>query len=159
MFNKLSLSKLDQYLRSELKIPPYVSIKIHSNIEKGWEDSLGSKFVMGTFFINKDTPTKSFHVAFQSTLNVDKIVETICHEYVHIAQIASGRWVRENSYQMWNGIRFEIAKTALTSREYKFTTPWEIEAYTMEKDLSSNYKKESSKSTLLDSLRFFLFST
>ena len=75
----------------------------------------------------------------------DKFIETVCHEMVHVWQMATGRMkdtFRGEYKQLWkckDGKYRNYGKTAYERQ------PWETEAYAMEGPLAELFKKYEKK--------------
>lgn len=86
----------------------------------------------------KKRPTK-FEITIDSEClnDVDKVIETLCHEMVHIRQYASGdlATVVENGVSVfyWKGKRIPQYGNVSLATYYNY--PWEVEAYGLEKAL------------------------
>ena len=72
---------------------------------------------------------------------LDKLIETICHEMVHIRQFATGR-LKDNFQgeykQLWKCKDGKYRNYTKTSYDRQ---PWETEAYALEGKLAEFYKK------------------
>tara|TARA_R110002073_G_scaffold233940_1_gene395192 strand:- start:454 stop:912 length:459 start_codon:yes stop_codon:yes gene_type:complete len=72
---------------------------------------------------------------------LDKLIETICHEMVHIWQFATGR-LKDNFQgeykQLWKCKDGKYRNYTKTSYDRQ---PWETEAYALEGKLAEFYKK------------------
>jgi len=78
---------------------------------------------------------KSFYIEVDSSQEYRDIMITLCHEFVHVMQYATGRLkelVRHPSF------RFDGNYFNCNSDYYKH--PWEIEAYNLENDLYNRWK-------------------
>ena len=75
------------------------------------------------------------------TEGLDKLIETICHEMVHIWQFATGR-LKDNFQgeykQLWKCKDGKYRNYTKTSYDRQ---PWETEAYALEGKLTEFYKK------------------
>ena len=72
---------------------------------------------------------------------LDKLIETICHEMVHIWQFATGRLkdTSQGEYkQLWKCKDGKYRNYTKTSYDRQ---PWETEAYALEGKLAEFYKK------------------
>lgn len=76
---------------------------------------------------------KKIFIMIDRGLSTGEKVRTLAHEMVHVNQLASGRLVilelkDGNISGEWEGEPFKLAR-------YSSSNPWEIEAYTKEKEL------------------------
>lgn len=81
---------------------------------------------------------KNIVLALDSRLNVNKLIETVAHEMVHVKQIVRGQLkqvITRNgrSYYTWMGKRYN-------NLDY-FELPWEIEAYGRQAILANKINK------------------
>ena len=139
---KIKLSNIDRFLRKELGIQPGVSILVVSNLCKGHEQDLRNSKVCGTFRISNTQPQTSFCVIYRHDLCSNKLLDTLIHEYTHISQISSGRWVLGDDFQIWENKKIPISRDELALKKFKFTSPWELEAYSNEKVISDKFKMQ-----------------
>ena len=75
------------------------------------------------------------------TEGLDKLIETICHEMVHIWQFATGRLkdTSQGEYkQLWKCKDGKYRNYTKTSYDRQ---PWETEAYALEGKITEFYKK------------------
>ena len=75
-------------------------------------------------------------------MGVDKFIETVCHEMVHVWQMATKRMkdtVRDGYKQWWKCKDGKYRNYTETAYERK---PWETQAYAMEGPLAQLFKKE-----------------
>lgn len=90
-----------------------------------------------------DDETKKRPTRFEITIDAeclsdpDKVIETVCHEMVHIKQYATGELatVVENEVNVfyWKGKRIPQYGNVSLATYYNY--PWEVEAYGLEKAL------------------------
>ena len=76
------------------------------------------------------------------TEGVDKFIETVCHEMVHVWQMATKRMkdtVKDGYKQWWKCKDGKYRNYTETAYERK---PWETQAYAMEGPLAELFKKE-----------------
>ena len=76
------------------------------------------------------------------TEGLDKLIETICHEMVHIWQFATGRLkdTSQGEYkQLWKCKDGKYRNYTKTSYDRQ---PWETEAYALEGKLAEFYKRQ-----------------
>lgn len=139
MKQKVDIKSLDSYLRLKLKISDLVSIEIHSSKEPDWGNRLRSEKTAGTYLYSADRPLNVFYVVYRDGLTTKELIKTISHEYVHIAQVSSGRWVKNESFQIWEGKIIKLNNKEIVSDKYSHITPWEKEAYRLEKELYQEY--------------------
>ena len=83
-----------------------------------------------------------------SRLNIDKLIQTIAHEMVHVKQIAKGQLAYEGKKIFWKGKRFYPNKMSY------YDHPWEIDAWRNEKVLASRIWYALEKIGLIDKIKF-----
>lgn len=66
----------------------------------------------------------------------EKSIDVLSHELIHIEQYATNRLIFENNILLW-----ELKEYDLNRYEYR-NRPWEIEAFSKEKDLSIKIKEK-----------------
>jgi hypothetical protein len=79
---------------------------------------------------------REFYIDVEETLVGDELIETVCHEMVHVWQGAT-RKCKDLRY----GGKMYMGKFYDDDMKYE-DTPWEIEAYAMQGKLLKNFKEE-----------------
>ena len=83
-----------------------------------------------------------------SRLNMDKLIQTLAHEMVHVKQIAKGQLSYEGKKIFWKGERY------YTRRMSYYDHPWEIDAWRNEKVLASRVWHTLEKIGAIEKVRF-----
>ena len=83
-----------------------------------------------------------------SKIKIDKLVQTIAHEMVHVKQIAKGQLYYDKKKVFWKGKRY------FPKRMSYYDHPWEIDAWRNEKFLASRVWRILEKSGIVDKIKF-----
>lgn len=83
-----------------------------------------------------------------SRLSLDKLIQTIAHEMVHVKQIAKGQLTYDGKKIFWKGKRYFPKKMSY------YDHPWEIDAWRNEKVLASRVWHTLEKAGIVDKVRF-----
>lgn len=83
----------------------------------------------------------NFDITIEETLSDNKLIKTICHEMVHVKQGVKNELVETYTtkyMRLWKG-------TECHSFDDITKSPWEIEAYKLEKQLFSSFMEQYSE--------------
>lgn len=83
-----------------------------------------------------------------SRLSVDKLIQTLAHEMVHVKQIAKGQLSYEGKKIFWKGKRY------YPKRMSYYDHPWEIDAWRNEKVLASRVWHTLEKIGAVEKVKF-----
>jgi hypothetical protein len=79
---------------------------------------------------------RDFYIDVEKTLDDEEMVETVCHEMVHVWQGATRKMK-----DMTHGRKMYMGKVYDDTTAYE-DEPWEIEAYEMQGELLEKFKEE-----------------
>ena len=79
---------------------------------------------------------RDFYIDVEKTLDDEELVETVCHEMVHVWQSATRKMK-----DMTHGRKMYMGKVYDDTTAYS-DEPWEIEAYAMQGGLLEKFKEE-----------------
>jgi hypothetical protein len=83
-----------------------------------------------------------------SRLNMNKLIQTLAHEMVHVRQIAKGQLSYDGKKVFWKGKRY------YPKRMSYYDHPWEIDAWRNEKVLASRVWHTLEKIGVIDKVKF-----
>jgi hypothetical protein len=83
-----------------------------------------------------------------SRLNMDKLIQTLAHEMVHVKQIAKGQLSYEGKKIFWKGERYYPRRMSY------YDHPWEIDAWRNEKVLASRVWHTLEKIGAIEKVKF-----
>ena len=83
-----------------------------------------------------------------SRLKIDKLIQTLAHEMVHVKQIAKGQLSYDGKKVFWKGERF------YPKRMSYYNHPWEIDAWRNEKVLASRVWHTLEKIGAIEKVKF-----
>ena len=83
-----------------------------------------------------------------SRMGMNKLIQTIAHEMVHVKQIAKGQLSYDNKKVFWKGKRY------YPKRMSYYDHPWEIDAWRNEKVLASRVWHILEKIGAIDKVKF-----
>jgi len=120
-------ANVSNHLASELKIPESIKVVVNFNYKH--------EFVQGH---NGSTlpdlmDDNTIHIYLRPGLDRATLLRALCHEFVHVQQIASGRLVFNIKNEKLAGMEWE--GEAVEPPNYNRSSEWELEAHTKEKDL------------------------
>jgi len=73
--------------------------------------------------------------------DMEKLLQTLCHEMVHVKQYMTGELVAESDAFVYKGKQFDLSQPVSLAEYYAF--PWEVEAYGLEKALYFGYTENA----------------
>ena len=113
---------------SEL-MPRMRTLEIEVNIK-----NLKNEGVVGWCYEGENN--RDFYIDIDKNLDIEELVETVCHEMVHVWQAAT-RKMKDLSF----GRKMYMGKVYDETTAYE-DEPWEIEAYDMQGGLLEKFKEE-----------------
>jgi hypothetical protein len=97
----------------------------------------------------KSAPNRmEFKIIIRAGLNYDNTIRIICHEYIHVSQVSSGRLIYGELYQTWEGVQYDLHLSGIKDVANPTDLPWEKEAYNLEEICFEAYKNEVKSSDL-----------
>ena len=98
-------------------------------------DAAGSAYHVPKYLRNDKLSSKMYFMQLDSGIEMEKLIQTIAHEMVHIKQFVKGQITYKGRSMYWLGNR------VVKSRINYYDQPWEIDAWSKEKVLSAKIYK------------------
>lgn len=91
--------------------------------------------------------TNEFLIFVDPRFELDSILETICHEMIHVSQITRGDLNLIGNHVTWKGKEYPYLGRVKLNRMSEYSNqPWETEAYLKQSGLKKKFLREMRKS-------------